>query len=310
MIYARNVSRDHAPVVLFAYRRPDHLKQALASLAACTGAQSTEITIYCDGPKEESDREAVNEVRQLAKAVQGFNQVRVIERERNLGLAESVISGVSEVLTHCDRVIVMEDDLVVSPDFLEYMNQALDLYKNDDQVISIHGFMYTVPPTLPPTVFLRGADCWGWATWRRGWDLFESDSSKLLKQLEKSPDRDDFDFGGAFPYLQMLRDQAEGKIDSWAIRWYASAFVANKLTLYPGQSLVQNIGQEGSGTHSESAISHESRSHEIDLPLQKIEIVDSEQARAAITNTLASARSETMRTPFQRIKHLIVGKTS
>jgi hypothetical protein len=296
VFYAHAVLRDHAPVVLFAYRRPDHLRRAIDSLAANSGADQTQVSIYCDGAKSAADREAVEQVREIARSANDtsrFTSVRVIEREHNMGLANSVISGVTETLEGHDRVIVMEDDLVVSPDFLEYMNQALELYANNDEVISIHGFMYSVPPVLPQTVFLRGADCWGWATWRRGWELFESDSQKLLKQLDSSPDRAQFDFDGAFPYRQMLKDQAAGVIDSWAVRWYASAFLANKLTLYPGQSLVENIGQEGSGTHSESATSHEVQARAFNLPVERIAITESDPARKAVTLCLGSARGET-----------------
>ena len=295
MFYAHAVSRDHAPVALFAYRRPDHLRRALVSLAANPDADQTALNIYCDGAKSATEREAVEQVRQIARGVQDlgiFQSVRVIERDHNMGLAESVISGVTQTLEGHDRVIVMEDDLVVSSDFLEFMNQALELYAINEEVISIHGFMYSVPPVLPQTVFLRGADCWGWATWRRGWELFESDSRKLLKELDKSPDRAQFDFDGAFPYRQMLKDQSEGTIDSWAVRWYASAFLANKLTLYPGQSLVENIGQEGSGTHSQSATSHAVMANGIDLPIQAIEVSESVLARQVISETLKSARSQ------------------
>ena len=295
MFYAHAVLRDHAPLVLFAYRRPDHLRRALDSLAANPGAGQTQVSIYCDGAKSETDREGVEQVREIARSVPDsgiFQSVRVIEREHNMGLAESVVSGVTETLEDHESVIVMEDDLVVSPDFLEYMNQALELYANNEEVISIHGFMYSVPPVLPQTVFLRGADCWGWATWRRGWELFEPDSQKLLKELDKSPDRAQFDFDGAFPYRQMLKDQSEGTIDSWAVRWYASAFLADKLTLYPGQSLVENIGQEGSGTHSQSATSHEVMAKGIDLPIQAIEVSESVLARQVISETLKSARAQ------------------
>ncbi len=295
MFYAHAVLRDHAPVVLFAYRRPDHLRRALDSLAANSGADLTHVSIYCDGAKSAADGEAVEQVREIARIANDtskFASVRIIERDHNMGLANSVISGVTEALKDHNRVIVMEDDLVVSPDFLEYMNQALELYANNDEVISIHGFMYSVPPVLPQTVFLRGADCWGWATWRRGWELFEPDSQKLLKELDRSPDRAQFDFDGAFPYRQMLKDQAAGVIDSWAVRWYASAFLANKLTLYPGESLVENIGQEGSGTHSQSAVSHEVAANGIDLPIQAIEVSESVLARQVISETLKSARSQ------------------
>jgi len=295
VFYAHAVSRDHAPVVLFAYRRPDHLHRALDSLAANPGADRTALNIYCDGAKSEIDREAVEQVREIARGMQGsseFASVRVIERDHNIGLAASVISGVTQTLEDHESVIVMEDDLVVSPDFLEYMNQALELYANNEEVISIHGFMYSVPPVLPQSVFLRGADCWGWATWRRGWEIFEPDSQKLLKELDKSPDRAEFDFNGAFPYRQMLKDQAAGKIDSWAIRWYASAFLANKLTLYPGQSLVENIGQEGSGTHSESATSHEVQISSINLPLERVTLNESALAKEAVALSLGTGRRE------------------
>jgi hypothetical protein len=295
VFYAHAVLRDHAPVVLFAYRRPDHLRRALDSLAANSGADQTQVSIYCDGAKSAADGEAVEQVREIARHANNlgtFASVSVIERDHNMGLANSVISGVTETLGGHDRVIVMEDDLVVSPDFLDYMNQALELYANNEEVISIHGFMYSVPPVLPQTVFLRGADCWGWATWRRGWELFEPDAQNLLTELDKSPDRLQFDFDGAFPYRQMLKDQAAGTIDSWAVRWYASAFLANKLTLYPGQSLVENIGQEGSGTHSESATSHEVMASGIGLPIQAIEVSESPLARQVISETLKSARPQ------------------
>ena len=290
MTYARAVSTDPAPVVLFAYRRPGHLERALASLQGNPTAKSTSLTIYCDGPRSTEDRELVELTRAAAKRAKGFASVTVIEREENLGLAESVIAGVTEALKSSENVIVMEDDLVVSTDFLDYMNQALNLYKDEEQVISIHGYMYAVPRILPQSIFLRGADCWGWATWRRGWEFFEPDSKKLLRELDHSPDRKQFDFNGAFPYRQMLKDQSEGMIDSWAIRWYASAFLANKLTLYPGQSLVENIGQEGSGTHSVSAVSHNVEAQRIVFPLDPIDVRESELARKTISQTLAGAR--------------------
>jgi hypothetical protein len=293
VIYAQSVSRDHAPVVLFAYRRPDHLKRALASLSANPAAKATSLTIYCDGPKSSSDAQLVEQTRAVAhsaRLAQGFKEINVIERTGNLGLAKSVISGVTAALETCESVIVMEDDLVVSTNFLDYMNEALELYEGCEEVISIHGYMYAVPATLPQTVFIKGADCWGWATWRRGWELFEPDSKKLLKELDQAPDRAQFDFDGAFPYRKMLLDQAKGTIDSWAIRWYASAFLSNKLTLYPGRSLVKNIGQEGSGTHSESATSHEVTTSRINLPLLPIDVRESKEARARVSQALSGAR--------------------
>lgn len=140
--------------------------------------------------------------------------------------------------------------MITSPYFLQYMNDALSLYKDIEEVISIHGYSYPVKRTLPDTFFLRGADCWGWATWKRGWKLFNLDSSDLYQQLQVNQQCYTFDFEGTHSYCKMLKNNIQGKNDSWAIRWYASAFLRNKLTLYPGRSLIHNIGNDGSGSHS------------------------------------------------------------
>ena len=145
---------------------------------------------------------------------------------------------------------MLEDDLLTSPYFLDFMNEGLSIYEEDEKVISIHGYVYPISEKLPETFFLRGADCWGWATWKRGWDLFEPDGGLLLNKLEESKQTEEFDFNRSYPYTQMLKDQINGKTNSWAVRWYASAFLQNKYTLYPGKSLVSNIGGDGSGTNT------------------------------------------------------------
>ena len=207
--------------------------------------------------------------------------VRRIERNENRGLANSIISGVSEVLQHHERVIVVEDDLVTSPFFLRYMNDALDRYQGDLRVASIHGYVYPIMETLPETFFLRGADCWGWATWRRGWQLFNPDGTALLEALESQHLTSEFDFDGSFQYTQMLRDQIDGKNDSWAIRWYASAFLANALTLYPGRSLVHNIGNDGSGTHCLESSAYGASMIMEPVKVETIAVEDSALARQA-----------------------------
>lgn len=238
-----------APVVLFVYNRLDHTRKTIDALQKNLLAGKSDLIIFSDGARNAEAFSAVAEVRSFVKTVKGFNSVTVVERAENMGLARSIIHGVAEICNQYGKVIVLEDDLVTSPYFLEYMNGGLDEYEFVDDVISIHGYIYPTASQLPATFFLRGADCWGWATWKRGWDLFDADAEALLARLLASGELDTFDFNGSYGYTDMLRQQIDGKISSWAIRWYASAFLANKLTLYPGVSLVHNIGHDSTGTH-------------------------------------------------------------
>jgi len=242
-------SHRPTPVIVFAYARREHLKGAIESLLANPEAPATHLHVYCDGPKRPEHREAVDAVRRYVETIRGFASIRPVFREQNLGLAKSVIAGVSEVVQAHGRVIVVEDDLLLSPHFLQYMNQGLDCYAHDEIVASIHGYRYPTAARLPETFFIRGADCWGWATWSRAWAHFEPDGRKLLDELHVRGLSDRFDFEGSFPYTGMLQDQVAGRNDSWAVRWYASCFLKGMLTLYPGQSLVENTGNDASGTH-------------------------------------------------------------
>ena len=239
----------HAPVALFAYARQDHLRLTVESLLQNPECSSTPLYVFCDGPRNAGAREQTDAVRAYVDTLQGFASVTRIYRDTNWGLAQSIISGVGEVVARHGCVIVMEDDLVVSPHFLAYMNQGLQIYRDEPRVASIHGYSYPVDEALPETFFLRGADCWGWATWARAWQHFEPDGQKLLSALRAQKLTRAFDMGGAYPFTRMLSNQIKGKNNSWAVRWHASCFLADMLTLYPGKSLVNNIGVDGSGTH-------------------------------------------------------------
>ena len=238
-----------APIALFAYNRPDHLTRVADALARSSEAPLSRLFVFSDAPKNAAAQAHVAAVRSSIRSITGFQSVEVIEQSTNRGVARSIIDGVSDLTTRFGKVIVLEDDLLPSQHFLRYMNDALNLYGDAEEVISIHGYSYPVSGALPETFFLRGADCWGWATWKRGWDLFEADGSKLLRELTGQGMGNDFDFDGSYAFVRLLQDCVDGKNDSWAIRWYASAFLKNKLTLYPGSSLVQNIGADGSGVH-------------------------------------------------------------
>jgi hypothetical protein len=175
------------------------------------------------------------------------------------------MEGVTEVLNDYGKAIVLEDDHLSDVWFLKFMNDALGIYENDNDVACISGYIYPVKETLPATFFLKGADCWGWATWKRSWELLRTDGKQLLKELESKNLTSDFNFYNSYPYIPMLQDQIEKKNNSWAILWYASAYLENKYTLYPGKSLIHNTGIDGSGTHSGAG-------HEFDVVLENREV--------------------------------------
>lgn len=242
--------RACAPVALFTYARPRHTKAAIESLTANDLASQTDLIVFSDAAANDRKRADVQAVRDIIASIRGFRSIRVINRAVNLGLARSIISGVDEVLASSARVIVVEDDLVVSPHFLRYMNDALDCYAESPRVACIHAYCYPIAEPLPETFFLRGADCWGWATWSRAWVRFNPDGTALRQALGERGLEREFDLDGAYPFTRMLDEQIAGRNDSWAVRWHASCFLDDLLTLYPGRSLVHNIGNDASGTHS------------------------------------------------------------
>jgi len=241
-----------APIALFCFRRPVHLERTLSSLAANHGARGHDLIAFCDGPRSPSDTAAVGKVRALLAEWAGrgaFRSFTVEASDSNRGLRSSILAGVSRVTSQAGAAIVVEDDLETSPWFLPYCDDGLELYAQDDAVASIHGYCYPVAHTLPASYFLRGADCWGWATWRRAWERYEDDAGALLAALRERGLERAFNHGGARDLTGMLASARDGHIDSWAIRWHASAFLAGMHTLYPGRSLVRNIGLDASGTN-------------------------------------------------------------
>jgi len=274
-----------APIVIFTYNRPEHTRQTIEALLKNQYASESDVIIYSDAPKNEDAQKTVEDTRQYIRSIVGFKSIRIIERSSNYGLAKNIVDGVTTILKEYERVIVLEDDLLTSPYFLKYMNEGLNLYENTEEVISIHGYIYPVKGDLPETYFIKGADCLGWGTWRRGWSLFEHDGSLLLSQIETNNKKKEFDFGGTYPYTKMLRKQVEGKVGSWAIRWYASAFLNNKLTLYPGRSLIYHNGSDGSGTNCD-VVSDEFDTELSIIPIEvgNIPVEESLYVRKLITN--------------------------
>jgi hypothetical protein len=240
-----------APIALFAYKRPAHLKRTLEALQACPLAEASELYVFSDAPKNAEDRRAVEQVRELLRSIEGFARVKVTCREENFGLGQSIIKGVTELCEAHGQVIVLEDDLVVARGFLVFMNQALDRYKDAPKVMQVSGYMFPIARAeeLGNTFLCRVPASWGWGTWNRAWKCFNPDSEKLLTLLARASRQREFDVNGSFPYFDMLQQQVNGKMDVWGVRWYASMFLKGGLCLYPSQSLVLNIGMDGSGMH-------------------------------------------------------------
>lgn len=245
------MSPTPAPIALFVYNRPDHVFRTISALQGNPLARKSPLYVFSDGPNDSQDIAGVADVRRFVKSVTGFDKVLIRHRPKNLGLARSIIAGVTELSAAYGRVIVLEDDLVVAPGFLAFMNQALNRYENEPRVMQISGYMFPVgqPERLGETFFSRVPTSWGWATWARSWERLNLDSATMLEGLQFPDRREAFNLNGAYPYFEHLIQQAEGKLDVWGVRWYASMFIAGGLCLYPGQSLVQNIGMDGTGVH-------------------------------------------------------------
>jgi len=290
-----------APVALFVYNRPLHTRQTVEALLANDLVAQSDLFVFSDGAKSPQSAEAVAAVRAYVRSIRGFRSINVHERTQNAGLSASIIEGVTTLCEQYGRAIVLEDDLVTSPQFLSYMNQALLMYENDTQVASIHGYCWQASERLPETFFLRGADCWGWATWARAWRHFEPDGEKLLRLLiERGLDRA-FDLDGAYAFTQMLRDQIAGRKDSWAVRWHASCFVESRFTLYPGRSLVENIGNDASGTHCQVTADFSTRLSDRPIQLRRIDIESSELARHSFAKFLRGTRRSRIHRIFTRV---------
>jgi GT2 family glycosyltransferase len=236
-----------SPIALFVYNRKLHTDQTVTALKANTLSANSDLFIFSDAAKEQSSITQVQEVREYVKTVTGFRSVTIVEREENFGLAKSIVAGVTELTKKYGQVIVLEDDLVTSKYFLQYMNDALNQYVDQPQVMHISGYMFPIDSKrLPSTYFLRTASCWGWATWHRAWINFEKSPESLIAKFNDKAIRR-FNMDGTYDFWKQVLMNQEGKISTWAIFWYASVFQHRGLCLHPAESMVINIGNDGSG---------------------------------------------------------------
>ena len=239
-----------APIALFVYNRPEHTRRTIKFLQQNLLAYESRLFIFSDAAKDSSQQVFVTEVRDIIKQVDGFKSVELIERKTNLGLAESIIDGVSMLVSEYGKVIVFEDDLISSAYTLQYFNDALFRYQNEEKVMHIGAYMYPLKAeNLPETFLYRAATSWGWATWDRAWKDFEPDINKIIDRFDRKK-RLEFSIDGTMNFWKQIIEFKSGRNNSWAIRWYASIFLKGGLTLNPSKSLINNIGHDGSGIHS------------------------------------------------------------
>lgn len=244
--------QNFAPIALFVYNRPQHTERTLKFLKQNELAAESRLFIFSDGPKRSKDEDKVAEVRELLKTIDGFKSIEIIESDINLGLAASIIAGVTKLVKAYKQVIVFEDDLISSPHTLTYFNDALNKYREQDKVMHIGAYMYplkSVEEYQEDAFFYRAATSWGWATWERSWQYFEPDIDLLMSRFDADK-RNEFSINHTMNYWKQMIEFKKGKNNSWAIRWYASIFLRNGLTLNPVHSLVNNIGHDGTGVHS------------------------------------------------------------
>lgn len=239
-----------APIIIFCYNRPEHLRKTLESLSKNDLAEHSTLFIFCDGPKLNATPQQLDKIKQtrkIAKSEKWCKEVHIIEQVKNKGLADSIVNGVTEIVNKYGKVIVLEDDLITAKGFLKYMNEALELYENEEKVMHISGYMYPHKETLQETFFYRVTMCWGWATWKRAWKHYNNDAIELWKKLIQKNDVADFDkYGGDYLSSQLFLN-IEGNLKTWFIKWNTTVYLLEGLSLFPNVSLVENIGFDGTG---------------------------------------------------------------
>lgn len=304
-----------APVVVFSYNRPDHLRRTLDALAKNNLASESVLYVYCDGPKPdatEEQRQRIAANREVARATEGFKEVHVVEAQQNKGLANSIIDGVTEVISVYGKVIVLEDDLLTSPYFLRYMNAALDFYKNRPAVMSISANRppvdkMEIPADYPYDVFvcLRSYST-GWATWKDRWGRVDW-SMDYFDEFLKHPEQvEAFNRAGddMTRQLQMHRD---GIIDSWAMRFGFAHFKEHSVAILPCFSYVDNIGFDGTGRHSGVNLTNEYR-NDLSKSVENPRFVDLLYEDARIINAFYNRFCEKRRPLYQRVVNTVFRK--
>lgn len=296
--------QNFAPIALFVYNRPQHTERTIKFLKQNELAAESRLFIFSDGPKTADDEDKVNEVRELIAKVDGFKSVELIIQKDNLGLANSIIQGVTKLNSTYGKVIVFEDDLISSPFTLTYFNEALDRYQNEGKVMHIGAYMYPLKEEgLAESFFYRAATSWGWATWNRAWKNFEPNIDVLMQQFDAKK-KNEFAIDNTMNFWKQMKDFKRRKNNSWAIRWYASIFLKGGLTLNPSHSLINNIGHDGTGIHSGMSDIYNVIINPTPITEFPTAIEEDKKAYQAIKNFLANRKGSMM----TRVKRFVKEK--
>lgn len=248
------MQNKHTPICLFTFNRLDETIKTVEALKNNFSAPKHHLKIFSDGPRNSKESMKVQNVRNYIHTITGFRTIEIFESKENEGLATSVINGVSRVLESNESVIVLEDDLITSPNFLDFMQQALNFYKDDENILSISGFTMNLPslPGSKDHYFGYRASSWGWGTWKKEWQGIDWEISDYNNFIKNNSAKRAFNRGGS-DLVRMLRNQIKGKIDSWAIRFCYNQFQNNQKTVFPTISKVSNIGFGNDATHTAGA---------------------------------------------------------
>jgi hypothetical protein len=268
-----------APIILFVYNRPEHTKRTVESLIKNFLVNNSKLFIYSDGPKSDKDLKNVQEVRNYIRTINGFDKIEIFEREKNLGLANSVISGVSEVIESYGKVIVLEDDMISSPYFLKFMNEVLNIFENEQRIFSVTG--YTFPIKIPelykfPIYLSPRSSSWGWGTWKNRWERADWRVKDFQYFINDKSQVESFNRGGD-DLTRMLQNSISGKIDSWSVKWTFTHFLNNAYCVYPVKSRIRNIGADRSGVHTGKTKKFDAELELNDVELSEIRTLQPDQ---------------------------------
>ena len=288
-----------SPVLLFVYNRIDHVKQTIEALSANSLSNDTDLIIYSDAAKKDEDIPKVDEVRRyIQEELKGFRSIKYVLREQNYGLTRNIIEGVSNVVSEYGRVIVLEDDIVVGPHFLRYMNEALEKYENEKTVFEISAYVEPIDSEgLDDSFFIRKTYCWGWATWADRWKKYERNPYKTYKSFNLK-EIHDFNMDGMGSEWDLVIYNLTGTVSSWAVFWSTTVYQNKGLVLVPQKSLIRNIGCDGSGTNYTIAVKNNEFDHisgDYEVKTYPDTIIESEVGRKRVVECLKKQRPDILR---------------